>query len=242
MRILNVSKRVLGFCLCFTVFFTAGCMYPGERKTGGMEALPAHVDDVQRAVERYRDDTSVLPIKTVEADTPLYQKYVVDFGRLIPQYVSDAPPSAFEKGGSFMYVLLEVENNPTVKLFDLRVSDAVQKVQQEVDRYRDKQNRLPQGGELSPGVFVLDDAAVRAARQPIPSPYSEELTLPFLIDSSGTVYVDYRGDLTRLVQKLDTQPPAKKDIRYLLTNDSLFVPAHSLPYKVEQGEVVPYSQ
>lgn len=219
------------------MIFATGCLYPQDRLSNGMESLPRHVEEVQQAVDRYAEQQSVLPIKTMEADTPQYRKYVIDFERLL-RYIGEAPPSSFENGGSFMYVLIDVEDNPTVKLFDLRVTDELRTVQQEVNQYTLENDRYPRGMEIAPGVFELNEELLQHANVKIPSPYYPEQQLPLVMGSDGTVYVDYRMDIERLIRETETDPPAGIDVRTLLTEDSLFVPAHSLPYRYEDGHVI----
>ena len=50
------------------VWLLSGCLYPEDRLSGGMEALPRHVNEVQQAVDRYQQEHRVLPIKTEEGD------------------------------------------------------------------------------------------------------------------------------------------------------------------------------
>lgn len=230
------------FPVCVTtiiiVLILSGCLYPEDRLTGGMQALPRHVEEVQQAIDRYQEQQSVLPIKTVEADTPIFQKYVIDFQRLIPAYIGDAPPSSFEKGGHLMYVLINVEEDPTVKVFDLRVTEKLRDIQREINTYTVENERYPRGIEIAPGVFELDEDLLQNAHVQIPSPYHPETSLPLVMGSDGTVYVDYRTDLMRLMEDMEIAPPSDVDLRYLLTEDSLFVPAHSLPYRYEDGDAV----
>jgi hypothetical protein len=220
------------------VWLLSGCLYPEDRLSGGMEALPRHVNEVQQAVDRYQKEHRVLPIKTEEGDVPVYQKYPVDFGRLVPAYIGDAPPSSFEKGGPYMYVLIDVEEDPTVKLFDLRVTDRLRGIQQEINVYTVENDRYPRGMEIEPGVFELNAELLEQADVTVQSPYHPETELPLVMSSDGTVYVDYRSDLIRMIETMDSPPPPETDIRYLLTEDSLFAPAHSLPYVYEDGNVM----
>lgn len=236
-KILRLRVQV-AVILILTVLMTSGCLYPRERITGGFESIPGQIEQVQSAVDQFQADKSVLPIKTVSADTPIFQKYVIDFERL-GSYMLKPPSNAFENGGHLLYVLIDVENNPTVKVFDLRVSDTLRPVQAEVFRYLQKHNRYPRGMEISPGVFHLNVDLLDEADIEIPSPYTRDIQLPLVMDSQGMVYVDYRPDLMRSLQNLDAPPPSEDfDLRYLLTERSPFVPAHSLPYKYEEGDPV----
>lgn len=79
------------------ILVLTGCMYPNERR---LENQVPHMDQlelIQKAVLTYKEKTGVLPIKTKEADTPLYEKYVVDFQQLINlQLLSSLPGHSFE--------------------------------------------------------------------------------------------------------------------------------------------------
>lgn len=216
---------------------TSSCLYPQD-SSNSIDVLSNHVEEVQQAVDRYWERESVLPIKTKEAETAIYQKYVVDFARLVPAYMVEPPPSAFENGGNYIYVLIDVEHNPTVKLFDLRVTDEVSEVQQEINRYTVKEERYPRGIEIAPGVFEINEELIRRADIQIPSPYVPQSMLPLVMASDGTVYVDYQADLEHMIEESDVAPPRGKDLRTLLTDNSIFVPAQSLPYHYDNGEVI----
>ena len=61
-----------------------GCMYPQSQKVENSIPNDVQLQMVQTAVEQYRQDTEgLLPIKNQEADVPYYQKYPIDFQKLI---------------------------------------------------------------------------------------------------------------------------------------------------------------
>ena len=66
------------------------------------------------------------------------------------------------------------------------------------------------------------------------SPYSGK-GLPFVINEKGEIYVDYRIDLYEALKKMKGNL-RREDIRNILSKDSPFVPAYSLPYTVKNGE------
>ena len=68
------------------------------------------------------------------------------------------------------------------------------------------------------------------------SPYSGK-GLPFVINEQGEIYVDYRIDLYEALKKMKGNL-RREDIRNILSKDSPFVPAYSLPYTVKNGEPI----
>jgi hypothetical protein len=214
-----------------------GCMYPEERLKQNQVAYPDQLQSVQTAVNTFKKDTNgLLPIKNSEENTPIYQKYPVDFNRLIPDYVADAPGNSYENGGVFQYVLIDVETNPTVKLLDLRAVEVVRDVTLRVKMYRDKHTYPPYKGVLTDSVFELDFEKLGYKEIPyVVSPYSEK-NLPLVIDNKGDIYIDYSIDLYEKIQEGKHTYKEGDDMRSLLTADSPFVPAFSLPYTMKDGE------
>ena len=45
-----------------------------------------------------------------------------------------------------------------------------------------------------------------------------------MLNSKGTVYLDYRKDVMRLLEESDQKPDKGQDLREILYRDSLFVP------------------
>ncbi len=65
----------------------------------------------------------------------------------------------------------------------------------------------------------------------VQSPYTNH-NLPLIINGDGDIFVDYSMDLyDKVKDKKDVKEG--EDIRRLLTDDSLFVPAYSLPYTID---------
>ena len=69
--------------LAMTVVLLAGCMYPEEQKIANQIPDVDQLAAVQRAVDEFRTETGVLPIKTRDMDTDIYIKYLIDFEKLI---------------------------------------------------------------------------------------------------------------------------------------------------------------
>ena len=215
-----------------------GCMYPQSQKVENSIPNDVQLQMVQTAVDQYRQDTGgLLPIKNQEADVPYYQKYPIDFQKLIGKYMADAPGNAFESGGVFQYVLIDVEENPMVRILDLRAAQAIQEFNLRLTMYMDSNPFLPFKEQLHTNVFTLDYKALGYDEVPlIQSPFSESY-LPIVIDSKGDLYLDYTADLVAALKNGQTVEPGE-DIRYLLTEDSFFVPAFSMPYTVTENNIV----
>jgi hypothetical protein len=72
----------------------------------------------------------------------------------------------------------------------------------------------------------------------VESPYSGQY-LPLIVNQRGQAGIDYRIDLYQVLQKKgEVAIKEGDDIRFLLTEESPFVPAHSFPYTLKDGEPV----
>ncbi|WP_246289011.1 hypothetical protein [Bacillus haikouensis] len=226
-------KRVglTGMLLLLIMTVLTGCLYPEEQLSQNQIPYDTQVKAVQEAVEQYQEDNNgLLPIKTRDQDTSIYQKYPIDFKKLSSQYLPEIPGNAFENGGIFQYVLMDVEENPTVKIFDLRMAETIREIK----------IRIQAGGyppfkkEVAPNVYKLDYEEIGYDGEVyVDSPFSNK-KLPLVINGSGEIFVDYSMDLFEKLQSADEVPETGKDIRHLLTDDSLFVPAYSLSYTVDE--------
>ncbi|WP_026563934.1 hypothetical protein [Bacillus sp. UNC41MFS5] len=219
--------NVLGCFLVFTVLFLTGCMYPEEELAKNQIPYKDQIIAVQTAVDTFKEDNGgILPIKTKEAETPIYQKYPIDFKKITPKYIAEPPGNAYESGGIFQYVLVDVETQPTVKLFDLRITEAIRDIKLRIKT----KGYPPYKEQLAKNVFTLDYKQLGYKKAPyVTSPFSNQ-NLSFVITGSAEVYVDYRPDLYQAMEKKDAKVNPGEDIRPILVKDSMFVPAYSLPY------------
>jgi len=229
--ILNISM--------LSILIISGCMYPKERMMENQLPPMEQVSMVQAAIEKFHEDTKVLPILTKEADTPVFEKYVIDFSGLVPRYMPYVPGGAFEQGGPYLFVLTEVETNPTVRLLDLRVVDTVSTVQSRVSYYYKKNNSLPVEGVVEPGYFTINFSQIGMGKQvqTIESPISGK-RLPIIMTSTGQVGVDYTEDLELVLKNNNLQSASFKDVREIIPQNSIYVPVKSFHYVAENGEVV----
>lgn len=227
------SSAILVYFLLFSLL--SGCLYPQEKRQQ-IDQLPQHMMRVQSAVEAYEKEHQVLPYLYTEEEYKLTTKYKVNFKEL--QAYGDIPPTAFERGGNFLYVIIGVDTKPTVRVFDLRVNEEISKVQPYVTQYVKKYGEVPGKEPVGAGYYTIDFDKLKMDAAEIPSPYSTGTHLPLLVDQKGVVYVDYRSEVMKKMQATAAKPDAEQDLREWLAQDSFFVPAFSPVMKVENGDPV----
>ncbi|TDF99822.1 hypothetical protein E1757_05610 [Paenibacillus piri] len=221
----------------------AGCMYPNEMRKENQVATGEYVVVVQNAVEQFHAKTSVLPIKNSTESTPLYEKYPIDFKKLKERaLLSNVPANAFENGGTAIYVLVDPETKPTVKMMDLVSYQQAVEVQRFVDEYKSKNGgKLPKGEQVAPSFTRIDYAAMNKKPVQVQSVYTRQVNLPFVMSESGQIGIDYSEELMRLIDKksLKSNLDAKQDLRELLVKESFYVPARSFAYSWQNGQPMP---
>lgn len=233
-----MKKLLFIVLMCTSVSMLSGCLYPDDQLAQNQIPYEDQLQSVQTAVNKFKENNNgLLPIKTKDMTTPIYLKYPVDFTKLIPSYISDAPGNAYENGGVYQYVLVDAETNPTVKLIDLRVAEKIRDVSLRVQVYKDEHNYPPIKETLSKGVFLLNYKKMGFKEEPfVTSPYSHK-NLPIVMGNDGEFYVDYSIDLFEKISDAKKMKTGE-DIRQILVKDSPFVPAYSLPYTIKDGQPV----
>lgn len=217
----------------------SGCLYGGQVVRENAPASGEYMLLVQNAVDQFQQRTGVLPIKNRPSDTPLYEKYFIDFKKLQDSgLLSLIPTNSFENGGTAIYVLVDVETEPTVKLLDLVSYQAMAKMQQQVSDYIHRSGQLPAGEEVQQGLYWLDREPLGRNAETIRSPNTGQ-TLPLLINEDGELFIDYSLDLGNVLSSAQVETPEEgTDLRELLVEHSNFVPVWSLPYRLVDGEPV----
>lgn len=209
----------------------SACLYPEEELTQNKVPYEDQLKSVQSAVDQYQKaNDGLLPIKTKEADTPIYQKYPIDFKKLAPAFIAEPPGNAYESGGIFQYVLANVETEPSVKLIDLRLTEAIRELKL---RIKSMGKYPPFKEKIGEGYFSLNFKTLGYKEDPVVvSPFTQK-NLPLIIDTTGEIYIDYRMDLYEVLKESQHSFKEGEDIRDLLVKDSMFVPAYSPPYTVD---------
>lgn len=217
-----------------------GCLYPKERLAQNRIPYKDQINMVQRAVDQFQQtEGGILPIRTKDMSTPIYQKYVIDFNKISPRFISEPPASAFESGGIFQYVLVDVETDPTVKLIDLTTVEPIRELKLRISFYKERNGYPPYKGELGGGYFTLDYEKLGYEQNPpfVKSPYSQK-NLSLFIDTTGEIYIDYSPDLYEALQTFEHDYQSGDDIRDLLVTNNDFVPVYSVPYTVKDNEPI----
>lgn len=224
------KKLSVLFVISFTLFFITGCMFPEEKRSQNKIPYEDQVQSVQTAVDRFQEDNGgIIPIKNSEEKTPIFQKYLIDFKKLVPKYIAEPPGNAYESGGVFQYVIVHAETEPTVKLFDLRTAELLS----EINMRLKVQGYPPFKDKIMDNIYTLDFKRLGYNEAPfVVSPYSNQ-NLPLVINGAGEIYIDYRTDLMEKLKSTSHKYKPGDDIRYLLLEDSPFVPAYSLPYTID---------
>ncbi len=220
-----------------------GCLYSGKQGQEQQVSYRESVDRIQSAIEQFQGEQSILPIITAGEETPRYEKFRIDLDKLNKMgYIDEIPATAFEKGGSAYFLLLDEEVNPTVKVMDLMTVQKVNDVQRQVNAYRNTNDgELPvqDNNETYPGLFTVDFNKSKAEPYVLKSVYSNQKQA-YLVDHAGQVYVDYAFDIMQAIEKSGASAAEYDDLRVLLTEQSYFVPVKSLPYQWMNGVPVPY--
>ena len=120
-----------------------------------------------------------MPIHTKPSDVDIYEKYIIDFTKLKEaQLISEIPGSAFENGGYFQYVLITPEDDPRVKLIDLRISEKLREIYFKLDIYRQQHVYPPFGEKIADNVFTINYEKLGMKEEPtVTSPYSTRLPI-----------------------------------------------------------------
>lgn len=228
--------------LIFTLIavFLSGCLYPESEKAKNQIPHEQQLEMVQNAVEQYKEEKNgLVPIKTKPEDTPIFEKYLIDFNLLKEANVlTETPGNAFENGGFYQYAILYPEDDPQVRLIDLRLTETLRMVNVQLDVYRSEHLYPPFGEKIDENIYTIDYEELGLKEAPtVVSPYSQK-KLPIIMNENGELFIDYRIDLYEALQEYDHSYENGDDIRFILAENTPFLPAYSLPYTIEDGEPV----
>jgi cobalamin biosynthesis Mg chelatase CobN len=237
MNLPKFSRLLIISMLIMTLLPLTGCLYPDDQTTSSQSSARESVLTVQDAVDRYKEQTGLLPIQNAKETVPLYEKYRVDFGKLKRMdFIAQIPTASYENGGSYQFLIIDEETKPLVKLLDLTVFQAVADVQKRVDEYRSNHsNQNPAGNEMYPGFAIVDFNKLGNKAPDIISVYSRQ-SLNLLVNAQGQVLVDYGIDIATAIKKFGIQPHEEEDLRRVLIEASYFVPVRSPVYHLVDGE------
>ena len=226
-------KRKKSFImLLLAIVLLAGCgsFYPADEIMANQIPDVDQLAAVQRAINEFRTETGVLPIKNRDMDTDIFIKYLIDFDKLVPKYLANAPANSYEKGGIYQYIIWDPENNPTVKLVDLNIPERMREL-----NIRFTATQYPQYKQkVVDFIYTIDFEKIGYKHSvSVQSPYSNNF-LPLLVTTEGTIIVDYSIDLALFLAEQGITPEPGTDIRMLLAEHYPVVPAYSVPYTVNE--------
>ncbi|MFC7365637.1 MULTISPECIES: hypothetical protein [Bhargavaea] len=229
-------KKIWVILSAAAVLLLSGCMYPDSERAGTTIPYEEQLRAVQSAVEQYRDNSGgLLPIKTRDQDVDAFIKYPIDFSKIVPAHLEKIPSNAYETGGIYQYVIMDAEENPTVKLVDLNGPERIR----ELNLRKSVNGHVPIEEMLTKDVFLPNFSAMGLREAPtVKSPYSDR-ELPVILSSDGNFYIDYTADLHDAVVSGEADVKPGEDIRHILYDENPVLPAYSLPYTVDdEGNVI----
>lgn len=229
-----MKKQVGLVVMLLCISLLTGCLYPKSEKAPDMSSLDLFTKNVEGAISLYHEQTGVYPIENSTVDTPIYEKYRIDMSKIYPRYLAYLPANAFENGGSHLYVLVDIETKPKVKLIDLGISSKVESVQRLVNQYKSQKGDFPFGEKNTDFTYELDFNKLKERKPELVSPFTGR-NLPLLITDNGVVIVDYTLDIGIFLNQGHTYQGT--DPREVLVQNTYFVPVKSAQYEMLNGEL-----
>lgn len=226
--------RKLSYLFTFTLVLIvlSGCMYPDEQRVGSNIPPETDIQNVQSAVDNFQEsEGGILPIKTTE-DAAEYLSYQIDFTRIVPKYLSEIPVTAYENGGHFQYVILDAEDNPTVKIADLAIIEELRSLNLRINGIGEY---VELGDQVGPNVYQLDLEHYNLADNPtVTSPYTGQ-ALNVYYSGGQDFVVDYRDDLNLMIKNEGLKFETGEDIREVLYKYTPVVPIYSPEMTVDEN-------
>ncbi|GAB3072123.1 hypothetical protein ACFOU0_07595 [Salinicoccus sesuvii] len=209
----------------------SGCLYPESNRAGNQIPRDMQIEMVQNAVDEYREDSDgLLPIRTLEGQRE-YLEYQIDFTALIPNYLEQRPDNAYESGGNYQYVIVDAEDDPKVKLADLRITDEVRSLTIRLNAFGES---VQLGEPIGPNVYPLDLNFYKFDENPtVTSPYTSS-TLNVYYNGGQEFIVDYREDIGKIIEENGLEFETGEDVRHVLYEYTPIVPIYSPEITVDE--------
>lgn len=79
---MNHTYKIIAMMLLILLILS-GCLYPSSQLEKNQTPNQAQLDMVQSALNDYQEKTNgLLPIRTKPNETPIFEKYIIDFNQL----------------------------------------------------------------------------------------------------------------------------------------------------------------
>jgi hypothetical protein len=220
------------FIMVMTVMSLSACLYPEEERTENQMPEESQIEDVQNAVNQFREDSDgLLPIKTV-SDTSEYFEYQIDFEKLVPQYLNENPGISYEEGGKYQFVILDAEEDPTVKIADLSITEEIRSLQL---RINGMDENIHMDDPIGPNVYPLDLEFYNLDENPtVTSPYTGH-ALNVYYSGGEEFVIDYRQDIGQIIEENDLEFETGEDVRHVLYDYTPIVPIYSPEVTVDEN-------
>ncbi|WP_250130090.1 hypothetical protein [Jeotgalicoccus sp. WY2] len=159
-------------------------------------------------------------------------EYPIEFTRVVPEYLSEIPVTAYENGGNFQYVILDEEEDPTVKIADLAIIEELRSLSLRINGMGE---HVELGEQVGPNVYQLDLEHYNLADNPtVTSPYTgQELNVYY--NGGQDFVVDYRDDLNMMIENEGLEFETGEDIREVLYEYTPIVPIYSPEMTVDEN-------
>src|SRR5690554_2272239 len=152
-----MKRSLITAFLIWMLVVLSGCMYPKDQLQQNQFSTGEYIILVQNAVETYKQRTGILPIKNSSEETPVYEKYLIDFKKLLDRNViSSIPADAYEAGGTNYYVIVDPEGEMKIKLMDLIAAETISDIQRSIESYVAAGNTMPLGELVKPSFYQVD--------------------------------------------------------------------------------------
>ncbi len=229
---------LVALTLALAVMPLSGCMYPKDRMKQNAAPKEA-IRNVQGAIDQYYDELQLLPIKNSSQSVPVYEKFLVDFDKLLSRgYISTMPAASFEGGGNYYFLILDEDSDPRVKLMDIVTAQRITDIQGWVNAYMQDHTAVPKASAVYPGFYEIDYKAMKRKEPTLVSVFSG-IPQRAILDEDGTVFTDYGVDIMQLLERDKGKTYEENiDLRTLLVESSDYVPVKAPAYKLLDGEPV----
>ncbi|MFC4985769.1 hypothetical protein ACFPFV_10820 [Salinicoccus siamensis] len=218
--------------IIISTIFMAGCLYPESEKAERQMPDETQIQMVQNAVDLFSQDSGgLLPIKTKEGQRE-YLEYQIDFEKLVPDYLEKRPENSYEMGGHYQYVVIDAEDDPKVKLADLRITEEVRSLRLRLNAMGE---HVELDEQIDPNVYPLDLKFYNLESNPtVKSPYTGA-ALNVYYNGGEEFIVDYREDIGKIIKENDLSFETGDDVRSVLYEYTPIVPVYSPEITVDEN-------